>query len=184
MNLLFNRDQKAGALFSLVPLRIGSGVIFTLHAELELDEEEQELVSRYRFANAVLVSSNPIDDIRQAFRPALLLGLITFVVFWFVSGFTTAVSLSILVVLVMTVVYFRALREQIIVAHLTEGGRTFYCDSIVELIQKEAYLEYISGYLRQVLESAKRWDDRERITIEPLKKAEAKQAVLRGSLGL
>lgn len=184
MNLLFKRDQKSGALFSLVPLRIGSGVMFQLHAELELDDEERQLVSTYRLAKHRIVSSDPIDDIRQAFRPALLLGLITFVVFWFLSTFTTAVSLAILVVLVMTVVYFRALREEIVVAHLTEGGRTFYCDSIVELIQKEAYLEYVCGYLRQVLESAKHWDDRERIPIAPLKKEEAKQAVLRASLGI
>lgn len=184
MNLLFKRDQKSGALFSLVPLRIGNSVIFNLHAELELDDEEKELVKRYRLAQVPLVVSDPIDDLRQAFRPALLLGLVSFVSLWLITptGFMSSISLALLVVLVMTVVYFRTLREQIIVSDLTEGGRTFYCESIVLLIQKEAYLERVCEYLRQVLESAKHWDDRERIAIQPLKKAEAKQAVLKGSL--
>ena len=44
MNLLLNRDQKSAALFTLIPLRFGSGMMFHLHAELELDPEEKELV--------------------------------------------------------------------------------------------------------------------------------------------
>ena len=181
MNLLFKRSQTSGALFSLVPLRIGRGVVFQLHAELELSAEEASLVNRYRFANTALVVSDPLDDLRRAFRPALVLGLLSFVALWLLWTFTIAISTALLVILIMTAIYFRALREQIIVSDLTEGGRTFYCESIVALIQKEAYLELVCGYLRQVLESAKHWDDRERITIEPLKRAEAKQAVLHGS---
>ena len=86
---------------------------------------------------------------------------------------------SLLVVLIMTAVYFRAMREQIVVAELTHGGRYFRCDSIVELIEKEAYLQYISQYMRQILESAKRWETREVIGIEPLEPEEAKKAVLK-----
>ena len=36
MNLLLSRQQKSAS-FSLIPLRIGSGVIFQLKGELELD---------------------------------------------------------------------------------------------------------------------------------------------------
>ncbi|MCP4409392.1 MAG: hypothetical protein GY807_16905, partial [Gammaproteobacteria bacterium] len=46
MNLLLDRDQKDASLFSLVPLRIGSGVTFTLHATLELDQEEEALLRK------------------------------------------------------------------------------------------------------------------------------------------
>lgn len=178
MNLLLNRDQKGAALFSLIPLRIGSGVIFHLRAELELDQEEEALLTKYRFAKSPLVVSDPIDDIKQAFRPALLLGFVTFVLFWFASSFSAAVSLAILVTLAMTAVYFKTLREQIMVSDLLDGGRTFRCDSIVELIRKEAFLEGIAEYLRQVLESAKNWHDREVIPIKALEKQEAKRAVL------
>jgi len=183
MNLLLNRNQHSASLFTLIPLRLGSGVMFKLHAELELDDEEKQLMQKYRFAQAPLVLSDPIDDLKNAFRPAALLGLITFVVFWILFSFTTAMSLALLVILVMTIVYFKTMRELILVSDLLYGGRTFRCDSIIELIQKEAFLEGISEYLRQVLESAKNWHDREIIPIKPLDKALAKQAVLSSTHG-
>lgn len=164
MNLLLKRDQNSAALFTLIPLRFGSGVMFKLHAELELDEEEKQLMQKYRFAKAPLVLSDPIDDLKMASRPAAILGLAAFVVFWILASFTTAVSLATLVTLVMTVVYFKTMRELILVSDLLDGGRTFRCDSIIELIHKEAFLEGISEYLRQVLESAKNWHDREIIS--------------------
>lgn len=178
MNLLLSRDQKSAALFSLVPLRIGSGVMFHLRAELELEGDEESLITKYRFAKVPLVVSNPIDDLKMAFRPALLLGFVTFVVSWVFASFSAGVSLSILVTLTMTVVYFKTLREQILVGDLLHGGRTFRCDSVVALIAKEAYLESISEYFRQVLESAKNWGEREIIPIKPLERRQAKFAVL------
>ncbi|MEM9360552.1 MAG: hypothetical protein AAGB04_30610 [Pseudomonadota bacterium] len=179
MQLLLDRKQKSASVFSLVPLRIGSGVTFILHATLELDSEEQALLGKFNFTKAPLVVSDPIEDLKNSFRPAVFLGFISFIVHWVIFSFWTAVGLAILVVLVMTVVYFKTLREQIIVSDLLVNGRRFRCDSIVALIQKEAYLKYICGYLRQVLESAKNWHDREAIPIEPLNKEEAKQAVLK-----
>ena len=178
MKILFNRDQTGSALFSLVPLRIGSGVTFTLHATLELESEESALLKRYNLTRAPLVISNPIEDIKNSFRPALLLGIVAFYLLWFIFPFGTAFGLGLLVVLGMTVVYFKTLREQIMVNELLHGGRKFRCDSIVNLIQKEAYLEYICEFLRQLLESAKTWDDREAIPIMPLDRKAAKQAVL------
>ena len=165
-------------MFSLVPLRIGSGVTFTLHAMLELDQEEEALLQKYNLTKAPLVVSDPIEDIKNSFRPALLLGILSFFVFWIVAEFSTALILAFFVTLGMTAVYFKTLREQIIVSELLHGGRKFRCDSIVNLIQKEAYLEFICEFLRQLLESAKTWDDREAIPIMPLDRKAAKQAVL------
>ena len=180
MQLLFDREQVSSALFSLVPLRIGSGVTFTLHAILELDPEEEALIKHFKFTKAPLVVSDPVEDLRQSIRPASFLGIVAFLILWIFASFSTAFGLAILVVFAMTIVYFKTLREQIIVSELLAGGRKFRCDSIVALIQKEAYLEYICGYLRQVVESAKHWHDREAIPIQPLNKEEAKQAVLQG----
>ena len=179
MNLLLNRDQHSAALFTLIPLRLGSGVMFKLHAELELDDEEKQLMQKYRFANAALVTSDLFEDIKRAFRPALILGALTMILFSWFGSFATGWTLGTLVTLVMTGVYFKTERELILVRHLMDGGRTFRCDSIIELIQKEAYLQYISQYLRQVLESAKHWHDREVMPIDPLDKDAAKQAVLK-----
>ncbi len=178
MNLLLNRDQVQAALFSLVPLRIGSGVTFSLHATLELDAEEDALLKKYKLTNAPLVVSDPIEDIKQSLRPAMILGFVAFVVIWLITSFGTAIGFGILTTLVMTGVYFKTLREQINVNDLLVNGRKFRCDSIVELVRKEAYLENICAYLRQVLESAKHWDDREVVSIRPLSKEDAKRALL------
>jgi hypothetical protein len=179
MNLLLGRSQKGAALFSLVPLRIGSGVMFHLHAELELDPEEKRLLETYKFTRAPLVLSDAIEDLKRAYRPALLLGMLSFIPFWIVFSFWTAIPLSAVFTVAMTVIYFRTLREQILVSDLLHGGRTFRCDSIVELIHKEAYLEGITQYLRQVLESAKHWTNREIVPIKPLDKEAAKQLILK-----
>lgn len=136
MNLLLDRDQTDAEIVSLIPLRIGSGVTFTLHATLELDAEEQAILQKYNFTKSVLVASDPIDDLKQSYRPAFLLGLIVFLLLWLLSNFTFALSLGVLVTLVMTGVYFKTLREQIVVSELLGNGRKFRCDSIVELIQK------------------------------------------------
>ncbi len=181
MNLLLERDQKSAAIFSLIPLRIGSGVTFTLHATLELDEEEKALIQKYNFTKSALVVSDPIEDLKQSFRPAFVLGLVAFLVVWIVATVSWAFTLGVLVTLVMTGVYFKTLREQIIVSELLENGRKFRCDSIVELVKKEAYLQNVCAYLRQVIESAKHWDDREAIPIQPLAPEEAKGALLKAA---
>jgi len=183
MNLLLGRTQKSSAIFTLVPLKIGSGVTFSLLAELELDEEETTLINKYKFANAPIVVSSFFEDVKRGFKSALLLGVLVFVLLFIPLGVASAGNITILTIAIMTVVYYRELREQILVSHLLNGGRTFRCDSIVELIQKEAYLEHVSQYLRQLLESAKHWDEREIVPIKPLRKEEAKKAVLKAFHG-
>lgn len=178
MNLLFKRDQKSAQIFTLIPLKIGSGVSFSLWAELELDDEEAALIKKYQFAKSALVISDPIDDLKQSFRPAAFLGFVLFVVWSIIGSVYTALIIGLLVTVVMTIIYFKTQREQILVSDLMHGGRTFRCDSVVELIQKEAFLEGVTGYLRQVVESAKNWGDRDVIEIKPLDKAAAKQAVM------
>lgn len=178
MKLLLGRSQKQ-AVFSLVPLRIGIGVMFNLHAELELDAEENVLIDKYRFSSAPLVQSNPIDDLKKAFRPAVLVGLVVGAFSLAFTSIPAAFALGGATTLVMTIIYFNVTRELILVSDLLQGGRTFRCDSIIELIEREAFLQGICSYLRQVLESAKHWDTNETVQIPPLDPAEAKQAVLK-----
>ena len=75
--------------------------------------------------------------------------------------------------------YFNEKRETVFVKDLLHG-RHFTCDSVVELARKEAWLETIVGFLRQVMESAKHWDGTDRHQIEPLPKDEARQVILKG----
>ncbi|MEL6503573.1 MAG: hypothetical protein AAFQ10_03865 [Pseudomonadota bacterium] len=177
MQLLLSRDQKAGSL-SLVPLRIGAGVTFTLHATLQLEPEEDALLKKYALTTVPLIISSPIEDFRNALRSALIVGAFVWLLMWILIGWWAAIPMAVAVTIIMTVVYFFALREQLQVNHLMVGGRTFYCFSVRELIEKEAYLEGTCSYLRQLLESAKHWGDREAIDIPPLDREAAKQAVL------
>lgn len=179
MQLLLDRDQTGLSWFSLVPLRIGAGVTFTLHATLELDAEEEALLQQYNLTKVPLVVSDTMEDLKKAFRPALFVGFIIFIIGWLGSGIPVGLLFGTLVTMTMTATYFSELREQIIVSELMADGRKFRCDSVVALIQKEAYLEYICSYLRQVLESAKNWHDREALPIPPLRKEAAKLAVLK-----
>lgn len=177
MKILYSRGQQAGA-FSLVPLRIGTGVTFTLQAQLQLDQEEAALLKRYNLISAPLVYSDILDDLRSSFRPAMLLASLVLIVCWIVGQFLLGIGLAFLTVPMMTFVYFTLLRENLTVNDLLSGGRIFYCHSVRDLIEKEAYLEGNCQYLRQLLESAKHWGDREAIDILPLDKEAAKQAVL------
>lgn len=179
MNLLFTRSQKRTSFFSIVPLRIGGTVTFKLKAELEITEEEQSLIKTYSFGDAVLVSSDNYIDLQRAFRPALFLGLlITILIPIFMwsslgailgginSGRTIAAMifapiLGIVTVLIMTIVYFFTMRKCIKVSHLVNGGRTFYCHSVVELDEQEAEILDLSRRLHATLEKARDWGGRE-----------------------
>jgi hypothetical protein len=122
-----------------------------------------------------------LEDLKKGFRPAIVLGLISFVVMWFLTSSNLAFMAAVSVTLVMTVVYFRAMREQIQVNDLLGNGRQFHCDSVVTLIEKEADLARICQFLRQVIESAKYWGDREAINIEPVDRNELKNVILRAA---
>lgn len=178
MHLLCERKQSP-ATFTLVPLRLGRGVMFTMWMKAELDQEEKALVQRYAFEDALLVAHDPMETLRKSFRTAALIGIVIWVVLALAVSWRFGAWMAILGTAGLTVVYYNELREHIYVRDLIHG-RKFRCFSIVELVRKEAYLQVIAGYLRQVLESAKHWEGREKLEILPLSKDEAKEAVLKG----
>ena len=178
MNLLFTRSQKRTSFFSIVPLRIGGTVTFKLKAEMELTEEEKTLVKRYSFSGAVLISSDTYEDLQRAFRPALLLGFLAFLLSAFLipaSGVAASVNgintilftlmvvpiVGVSTVFVMTIVYFFNLRKCIVLHQLLNGGRTFYCHSVVELDELEKELLDLGRRVHATLEKARDWGGRE-----------------------
>ena len=178
MNLLFERQQSA-APFTLVPLKFGGDIIFTLWVKAELDDEESELLRRYRFERALLIADDWIATLRKCIRSAVLIGLLLWFVLWFFFSWFTSFVLAFIAVLFITSYYYNELRGHIYVSDLIHG-RKFRCFSIVELIRKEHYLMTLSAYLRQVLESAKQWDGREVLEVPALTPEQAKQLVLEG----
>lgn len=174
MNLLLTRSQARSLFFSLVPLRIGGTVTFKLKSEFEFTKEEHALLRRYSFDKATLISSNIYDDLARAFKPAWLIGLAVMIVTAFVIATSPGRSIPVIVLQIMTipifgilsvvgmtVIYFFSLRKNITVAQLMNGGRTFYCHSVVELDEQEHELKDLAHRLHLTLEKAKNWGGRE-----------------------
>ena len=170
MDLLFKRDQTAGKI---------AKVQFKLWAKVELTEDEQALVKRYRFDDAILIAALQPNLIRNTAFVAVGAFLAVFAIFSMAVASGFAMFLAIAAGVGAGYWFLNEKRETIFVKDLLHG-RYFSCDSVVELARKEAWLETVVGYLRQVMESAKHWDGTERHTIEPLPKDEARQVILRG----
>jgi hypothetical protein len=172
MELLFKREQTTGKM---------GRVNFKLWGKLEVSEDEQALINRYRFDESILIGA---DD-RALLTAAIKLGAIVFVIaailltylsgeggMGFLGGIAAGVGAGYWLM--------NEKRETIFVKDLLHG-RNFTCDSVVELAKKEAWLEGACGVFRQVMESAKHWDGVERHTIEPLPKELAKELILRAA---
>jgi hypothetical protein len=171
MKLLFKRNQTAGG--------VGK-VKFQLWGKVELDDDEKAIVKRYNFDDAILVRP---DDQPTLLRNTALIAIGVFIVLFalFASGVGTTVS--VIIGLIggggAGYFYFDKKRETIYVKDLIHG-RYFSCPSIIDLARKEAYLDHVVAYLRQVMESAKHWDGTETFDVEALPKDEAKLVMLRG----
>lgn len=173
MNLLLTRSQEKASFFSLVPLKIGGVVTFKLNAEFELDEEERALTKKYGFTNATLIHTDFMVDLRNAFTPSWYLGLMVMILValfyepWG-QGFDSVIKKIIAVpmsgiatVLIMTAVYFFSMRKFVTVDQMLNGGRTFYCHSVVELDDHERELKDLAHKFHITLEKAKNWGGRE-----------------------
>lgn len=170
MDLLFKREQTPGKL---------TRVNFKLWGKLEFTEDEKALVDRYHFEEACLIEVIQPNLLRQA----ILIGIGAFIIVG--MALTNAINAGAGVLLGLIAGggagywWVNEKRETIFVKDLMHG-RNFKCDSVVELARKEAWLEYVCGFLRQVMESAKHWDGVDRHKIEPLPKDEARQVILKG----
>lgn len=209
MNLSLERRQNVYNVFQFLPLRVGRGVTFKLWAMLELDAEEEALIDKYRLGESLVIDGSDLVDFKKALKSAAMFWLIILVPLWLLgSNFYAVLSkaffefflrlffrygwapeqsivqssvtiIALALFLGVPLIYYFALREKVKVRHLTSGGKMFRCDSVVELIHKEEELKSRCQYLRQLLESAKNWDEREIFPIEPLEKINAKLAVLK-----
>ena len=170
MELLFKRKQTSGKL---------TRVSFKLWGKVELDADEDEIVRRYRFDQAVLIEAIEPELARRA-------TFVGFVVFALVFGFIYLIGNTWMGFLAGAIAgsvsgywYLHNNRETVFVKDLLHG-RHFTCDSVVDLARKEAWLTLITEYLRQVMESAKHWDGTEYRHIRPLPKEEAREVIIRG----
>ena len=178
MELLYQRQQVTGRRPQ-----------FKLWAKVEPTEEEKDLINKYRMSGTVLV------DVRQPglLRTSIFVGFIAFLAVFLALAlyFVPELRLRWSWMMINAVsallgcgagfLYYDRMRETIYVRDLLHG-RYFTCVSVIELARKEAYLESITGYFRQVVESAKHWGGTEKMPIEPLPPEQAKEFILKGPL--
>lgn len=180
MDMLFKRTQ------SRTP---NNKVSFQLWAKTDVTEEESELIGKYSMHDAVLIHVLEPHLMRRAVLVAFLVSIFTWLVLvsWLLRalGLYLPWTLSLLVALVIGgligLMYHNHNRETIMVKDLL-FGRYFKCKSVIELARKEAYLQNVASYFRQVIESAKHWGGQQSIPIEPLSPEDAKRAILSGPM--
>ena len=186
MNLLLRRSQSSYKLFKLLPLLFGSGVIFNLHAEVQFEPDELELIRKYHLEEARIYDGNMWPAIRDSIFPALIAAVITYVPFYigllpikaiFGIGGSTLTLFGIIFA-GWLFAHFWDKYENLRIADLMNGGRTFRCDGVVSLIHREDKMDRVCMFVKQVLESAKQWHDREAKSIPALSREEARRLIL------
>ena len=170
MEILFRRQQSKGTT---------GKVKFKLWSKIELDENEAQVVKHYAFDNAILIESWQPELVRKSIYIGLAVLALTFALISTSLSFNVALFFGLLAGCAAGYFYYDGNRETIFVKDLLHG-RYFDCVSVIELARKEAWLETVTGFLRQVMESAKHWDGTESRQIDILPKAEAKQLIIRG----
>ncbi|WP_300394146.1 hypothetical protein [Henriciella sp.] len=169
MKLLFSREQTAHAV---------GRVTFKLWGKIELDEQEQALMKRYRFDDSILIAEDQPNLIRNSGLLGALAGLVALVLFNAMMPMDLAFLLAIGAFGGVAYWFYNEKRETIYVRDLLHG-RHFACKTVIALAKKEAWLQSVVAFLRQVMESAKHWDGQEIIAIEALPKEEARQLILK-----
>ena len=176
MNLLFKRSQTAAT--AALPL-LRPRPKFRLWAKLELEPEEQTVLDHYHFDDSVLIEAFEAELLHKAAYVGIAV-FVFFVLFFFWSlHFAALFFWGAIVAGAAAFFYYDKYRETIFVKDLLHG-RYFTCGSVVDLARKEAWLETVCAYLRQVMESAKHWDGTKAIKIEALDKELAKQIIIKG----
>ena len=180
MDLLFRRSQTgdADALKSPLPFSFGAPS-FKLWAKIELTPDEQRIVSHYRFDKALLIEAIQPELVKSAGGVGFVVFLLSMMPLSMMLAFDNAMTLSFLIGCAVAYIYFDKNRDSVWVRDLLTG-RYFACKSIIDLARKEAWLEAIVGYLRQVMKSAETWDGIETIPIKPLDKEAAKRFMVQG----
>ncbi len=169
MNLLFKRGQTSG---------VSRKVTFNLWVQTELDDDEKHIVQRYKFDSAKLIDVFQPNLMRISIGIGLAAFVAVMILLW-KSSDTLAMILGLGAGIAAGYFYYDRHRESVMVRDLIHG-RSFTCDSVVDLARKEAWLGTVVSILRQVMETAKHWDGTETVKIEALTKAEAKFIALKG----
>lgn len=170
MDLLFKREQNK---------KWRGRVVFRLWVKAEMSDDERSLIERYDMGASCLIAADDFDHLKGA----IAFGLVALLVFGVGGALATeevliGLATGVIAALGSGYWWLNEKRETIWMRDLIYGRR-FKCDSIIDLVKKEAMLENACIALRQVLETAKHWDGVEARPVPKLAPEEAKEVVLR-----
>jgi hypothetical protein len=157
-------------------------VKFRLWAKTLLDETEQQIMYRYRIDEARIVEPSQPDLLRNAVIIGVVVALVAASIIMNVMRVQWMGVLGAPVGAFAGFLFYDRYREHLLMRDLLHG-RYFTCKSIVDLARKEAWVEDAVGILRQVMETAKFWDDVEVVPVEVLSKEAAKFVARRSFFG-
>lgn len=170
MQLLLRRDQARG---------INGKMYFKLWSKIELDEDEQAVLKKYKLRGAILALSFELNLVRNTLLVFFASYLLLFVLLFRNYGIESAVLWGAFLSFIPAWFFYDRFRETVYVKDLLHG-RYFSCDCIVSLARKEAWLQHVVSFLRQVMQTAKYWDGEEPVDIPALDNDLAKQIIIRG----
>lgn len=184
MDLLFKRAQTSVNPGLSLPGLAGLSLLtprpkFKLWAKIECTEEEQDIISHYRFTDSVLVEGVQQDLLRRSSIVGFWVAVAATLFLVPMFGYKFGLFLCLVAGGLATYLYYDKHRDIVFVRDLL-AGRHFTCASVVDLARKEAWLEVIVAFLRQVMESAKHWDGTETLPIQAMDRDAAKQLIIRG----
>ncbi|MBI1181854.1 MAG: hypothetical protein GC201_15010 [Alphaproteobacteria bacterium] len=170
MNLLLKREQTS----------MPRWVRFKLWSQIDLEGDERAIINRYALDKAILVDAFQPNLLRRAILIGIGAAIVAYLLVGSMDvGSTVSILLGVVAGCAAGWLYHDRMRETVFVRDLMHG-RNFNCDSIIELARKEAWLRHISGYLRDVMESAKHWDGTETVAIPALDPERAKLLMIKG----
>lgn len=170
MKLLFRRKQAR---------RPNGKIQFRLWSKIDLSTDENMALSKYNLDQACLIVEDQPNLLRNAIGVFAVCFLVVMTLLFRQVSFLPATGLAIGLSGAAAWFYFDRFRETIYVKDLMHG-RFFACGSVVELVRKEAWLQQVVSFLRQVMETSKYWDGQEPIDIPAYDKETARQIVLKG----
>ena len=167
MKLLLKREQSQKSI---------GRIAFKLWCKIEPEEEEQNLIDKYQFHNAVLTGEFQEGLFKQTAMMSAGVWLVVTLAVSIMANMQVGAFIGLIAAVGFGYWWINEKRDVIMVKDLLHG-RNFKCDGVIDLAKQEAELEGMSNILRQVLEGCKHWDGTETINIDPLPKEQAKQLI-------
>jgi hypothetical protein len=133
---------------------------FKINARMVVDQEETDLLYKYKLHDVVLTRGNMGRDLKTA---TLIAGVLTLILYLVLRLPPIAALLFFAVACYLS---YHQIREEVRVNDLLTG-RDFNARSFLDLLQKEYMIRKTSDIFANVVAQARTWDEPEVIDLEP-----------------